>query len=1114
MTEYFYDACGDVTGQALDAVSPPQIIGQPVDQLVSAGDFASFSVVVAITSGITFQWAFNGMAIDGATGDSLLVPAVGAANIGQYTVTVTSGVGTVTSLPATLSLDSGTSTASLPLLLTAYSDFGGSVSVTPFQRNYDLAEPATLTATPTGPSAFVGWSGISTGDLLPTTNPVILEMTGAAMTVRARFASPVPLAEGMVAFWRGETDATDLIGGYSGTFYTENTPTAPSITAWGKVGSAFAFDGTNYVQVTDAPGLQPAQITLEMWIYPTVLNSNYQTVIGRGSSTEVAETWWLGLLNGVPQFITQTATLLAAPAAIPLNVWTHLAATFDGATTVLYVNGIQVASEGGLGPLAYAPVPVGIGATWQNNIPTDLFTGFIDEVSLYDRALGCDEIFDIYNADLAGKNVAAPYFTTDSPLPAATTNGTGYNQQLTTILGTAPVSLTLSDGALPPGMTLAPTGAVTGASTVPGVFDFTVTATDASGNSTEQLYVLTEIPPVTPPPGMVSWWRGEPTTSTTVEDSIDGNIGGFFTGTTGTTAAAPSYTPDGEVGGAFAFDGTIYVQIPDAPNLQPTQITLEMWVYPTVLSTSYQTVIGRGSSTEIAETWWLGLLNGVPQFFTHSSVLLAGPAAIPLNVWTHLAVTFDGATKVMYVNGIQVASQGGLGPLAYAPVPVGIGATWQNNIPSDLFTGFIDEVSLYNRPLTPGEITGIAAAGAAGKNTACPYITTDPQLAAAIVGQPYTQTFTAVRGTPPVTYTLPAASATPPGLSLTPEGVLSGTPAAAGVFNFTVIATDAAAQSDGQPCTLQVYQSVPAPVGIIGWWKAEGNALDSADSNNGTLQGGASYSVGEVGQAFSLDGSTGYVEIPDAPALQPASFSLEAWVLVDSTSGLQTVFAKPVGTGTYDSYTLWLTSGTLNGQVCEVTSAGAQLTAPTPLTTGTWYHVAYTVDNAAQQQALYVDGVQVASGATTLSAGYDNQPLLLGRDTEDGAPDYFLQGCIDEASIYNRALAPAEIASIYNAGTAGKAPMSAPVVTGVSPTSGPVAGGETVTVTGSGFTNATGVSFGAVAATNLAVLSDTELTVSSPAANATGAVEVTVIAPAGTSGTSAADQFTYSNGGA
>ncbi len=76
MLSFRYDACGELIGEAVATSATPQIIGQPVDQLVRASDFASFSVVVAVTSGVTFQWAFNGTDITGATGDSLLLTAV------------------------------------------------------------------------------------------------------------------------------------------------------------------------------------------------------------------------------------------------------------------------------------------------------------------------------------------------------------------------------------------------------------------------------------------------------------------------------------------------------------------------------------------------------------------------------------------------------------------------------------------------------------------------------------------------------------------------------------------------------------------------------------------------------------------------------------------------------------------------------------------------------------------------------------------------------------------------------------------------------------------------------------------------------------------------------
>ena len=301
-----------------------------------------------------------------------------------------------------------------------------------------------------------------------------------------------------------------------------------------------------------------------------------------------------------------------------------------------------------------------------------------------------------------------------------------------------------------------------------------------------------------------------------------------------------------------------------------------------------------------------------------------------------------------------------------------------------------------------------------------PYITTGPLLPAAIVGQPYTQAFTSVRGTPPVSYTLAAASAAPPGLTLTSAGVLSGTPTAAGVFAFTVVATDAAALSDEQPCTLQAYQSVPAPAGMVGWWKAEGNALDSAGTNNGVLQGGAGYAAGEVGQAFSLDGSTGCVQIPDAPALQPASLTLEAWVLFGSTSGLRTSSpSQSAPEHTTPTRCGW-TPEPSTGQVCDVPAAVRNSRAR-PADRGN-----------VVPRGLHRRRPPSNRRSTSTASRSPAEPPHCGPRLRHPAavprprhrkrtPTNFLQGLIDEASIYNRALTPAEIASIYNAGPAGKA---------------------------------------------------------------------------------------------
>ncbi len=87
------------------------------------------------------------------------------------------------------------------------------------------------------------------------------------------------------------------------------------------------------------------------------------------------------------------------------------------------------------------------------------------------------------------------------------------------------------------------------------------------------------------------------------------------------------------------------------------------------------------------------------------------------------------------------------------------------------------------------------------------------------------------------------------------------------------------------------------------------------------------------------------------------------------------------------------------------------------------------------------------------------------------------------------------------------APAPPVKVTGVTPQSGPEAGGTTATITGTGFKGAAAVSFGSVRASSWRIESDTQITATSPAGS--GTVDVTVTIPAATSATSSADRFTY-----
>ncbi|MFC1910514.1 Ig-like domain repeat protein, partial [Chloroflexota bacterium] len=84
---------------------------------------------------------------------------------------------------------------------------------------------------------------------------------------------------------------------------------------------------------------------------------------------------------------------------------------------------------------------------------------------------------------------------------------------------------------------------------------------------------------------------------------------------------------------------------------------------------------------------------------------------------------------------------------------------------------------------------------------------------------------------------------------------------------------------------------------------------------------------------------------------------------------------------------------------------------------------------------------------------------------------------------------------------------AAPTVTGISPTSGPEAGGSSVTITGTNLSGATAVDFGTSAAASFSVDSATQITATSPAG--TGTVDITITTPGGTSDTDSANQFTY-----
>jgi len=195
--------------------------------------------------------------------------------------------------------------------------------------------------------------------------------------------------------------------------------------------------------------------------------------------------------------------------------------------------------------------------------------------------------------------------------------------------------------------------------------------------------------------GLVAAYGFEESSGSTATDSSGNN-------NTGTLINSPIRTASGKFGKALQFNGTSsYVNIPDSPSLNlTTGLTLMAWCYPTTVTNSYRNVVYKPEDIYFLEGFTP--TPNAPRFYgTFSSANLNATATLPLSQWTHLACTYDGATMRLYVNGVQVSSRAQTGQILNSAYDLGIGG---NSLNGQYWPGMIDEVRIYNRPLSAGEI--------------------------------------------------------------------------------------------------------------------------------------------------------------------------------------------------------------------------------------------------------------------------------------------------------------------------------------------------------------------------------------------------------------------------
>ena len=512
----------------------------------------------------------------------------------------------------------------------------------------------------------------------------ICALAAVTSPVSAQSQSGPPVAA--YAFSEGTGTTTADSSGNGNTATLMNGPTWTT----GVFGNAVAFaDTSQWVQVTASETLQlTTAFTIEGWVYPTT--TGFFPIWSQG--TTVGDRW-LAVQNGYPAFVASLTTGYAgvwSPTTVPLNTWTHVAVTYDGTILHLYVNGTEVNSLADTFSLPSSLQPITLGP----------IVGALDEVRLYRTALTASEVaLDSLTALDASSPFQVSFQTPangaigilTTPITAGFSRAADGSTVTTSTFELRDsshklVTATVGYDPTTDRATLTPTSAPTPLTDYTArVVGGTGGVTDGNGQAlaSDVTWTFRTAAAATDP--VASYAFSEGTGTTTADDSGNGNTAALMNGPTWTT---------GVFGNAVAFANTSqWVEVTPGETLQlTTAFTIEGWVYPTM--TGFFPIWAQG--TTVGDRW-LAVQNGYPAFVASLTTGYAGvwsPTTVPLNTWTHVAVTYDGAILHLYVNGTEVNSLVDTFSLPSSLQPITLGPV----------VGALDEVRLYRTALTASEV--------------------------------------------------------------------------------------------------------------------------------------------------------------------------------------------------------------------------------------------------------------------------------------------------------------------------------------------------------------------------------------------------------------------------
>jgi hypothetical protein len=271
---------------------------------------------------------------------------------------------------------------------------------------------------------FNGWNtaadGSGTGYAVGATFTIT-----APVTLYAMWPAKITPPAGLVSWWRGEGNAIDTLGTNNGTLHSDTT----FAFANGKAGQAFSFSGetTEYVTAAYNPTLNfgAGPFSMAVWVNTNDAAGVWKRIVTKGGTSGSSNWYSLVLNSGKVTFEIAGGSDVSSTVSVANGVWHHIAVTRDPVGVSprkfhLYIDGVENVSMNDSGASLDNTGPLEIGKWGNEAYGGTIYSGLIDEVQLFNRALSSTEIQSIYSAGLA----APPVVTGISPSSGLSAGGT------------------------------------------------------------------------------------------------------------------------------------------------------------------------------------------------------------------------------------------------------------------------------------------------------------------------------------------------------------------------------------------------------------------------------------------------------------------------------------------------------------------------------------------------------------------------------------------------------------------------------------------------------------------------------------------------------------------